>query len=192
MDALELLLDRNSAVRLRDPGPDEQALRVMFRSALRAPDHGRLHPWRFIVISGPGRERFGETMARLLLERQPDAAPETLARERSKPLRAPVIVVVAARVRPHDKIPEVEQLLSAGAAAQNIMLAAHALGYGAMWKTGPPAYDARVKRALGLAAADSIVGFLYIGTRAGSAPALPKSEPDEFVTHWSGERGSPP
>jgi nitroreductase len=110
-----------------------------------------------------------------------------LNRERSKPLRAPVIVVVVARVRPHDKIPEVEQLLSAGAAAQNIMLAAHALGYGAMWKTGAPAYDAKVKQALGLEAADSIAGFIYLGTRAGGTSPLPHPEPDDFVKIWRGE-----
>ena len=190
MDALELLLGRNSAVRLTDPGPDAQALEKMFQSAVRAPDHGRLQPWRFVVIAGAERERFGEAMAKLLRARQPDTPAEVLNRERSKPLRAPLIVVVAARVHTHDKIPAVEQLLSAGAAAQNIMLAAHALGYGAMWKTGPPAYDPEVKRLLGLEPADAIVAFLYIGTRAGAGPALPRPETKDFVTSWCA--GSPP
>jgi nitroreductase len=187
MDALELMLGRNSAVKLQDPGPDDHALDVMFRSALRAPDHGRMRPWRFIVIAGAERERFGELMAGLLQARQPDATPDMLTRERSKPLRAPVIVVVAAHTRPSDKIPEVEQLLSAGAAAQNIMLAAHALGYGAMWKTGAPAYDDEVKRVLGLEPADSIVGFIYLGTRVGGASPLPRPEPQDLVTRWRGQ-----
>ena len=184
MDALELLLGRNSAVRLQEPGPDARALETMFQSAVRAPDHGRLHPWRFVVIEGAERERFGEAMAQLVRARQPDASAEMLNRERSKPLRAPVVVVVAARIQAHDKIPEVEQLLSAGAAAQNIMLAAHALGYGAMWKTGAPAYDPEVKHMLGLEPGDAIVAFLYIGTRAGAGSALPRAEPKDFVTSW--------
>ncbi len=190
MDALELLLERNSAVRLQEPGPDARALDTMFQSAVRAPDHGRLHPWRFIVIAGAERERFGEAMARLLLARQPDAPTEVLDRERSKPLRAPIIVVVAARIQAHAKIPAVEQLLSAGAAAQNIMLAAHALGYGAMWKTGAPAYDPEVKRMLGLDRDDAIVGFLYIGTRAAAGPASHRPEAKDFVTSWRAD--SPP
>jgi nitroreductase len=187
MDALELLHTRESAVRLQDPAPSESALDAIFKSAARAPDHGRLRPWRFVVIRGDARGRFGELMAASLKARRADATPEMLARERDKTLRAPLIVVVAARVQAGAKIPVIEQVLSAGAAAQNIMLAAHALGYGAMWKTGEPAYDPQVKEALGLQATDAIVGFLYLGTRAGgSAPGV-RPAPHEFVTEWRGE-----
>lgn len=187
MDALELLLSRDSALRLEEPGPDEAALDTIFRSALRAPDHGRLRPWRFVVIPREQRERFGEVLAESLRLRSPDAPPEALARERQKALRAPLIIVVAARMKPSDKIPEVEQIISAGAAAQNIMLAVHALGYGAMWRTGAPAYDPRVKRALGLEPADAIIGFLYIGTRAGGSSPLPRPSPEELVAVWRGD-----
>lgn len=186
MDALELLLTRDSALRLDEPGPDAAALDTIFRSALRAPDHGRLRPWRFIVIPRERRERFGEVMAQALQLREPNAPPEALARERQKALRAPVIVVVAAHTKPSDKIPDVEQIISTGAAAQNIMLAAHALGFGAMWRTGPAAYDATVKRALGLAPEDAIIGFLYIGTRGGGSSPLPRPVPEEFVAVWRG------
>lgn len=186
MDALELLLGRESAVKLAEPGPGEEALETIFRSALRAPDHGRLRPWRFIVIAREKRERFGDVLAESLRLRQPDATPVMLERERGKALRAPLIVVVAARVTPSDKIPEVEQLISAGTAAQNIMLAAHALGYGAMWRTGQPAYDAGVKRALGLEPADAIIGFLYIGTRGGGPSPVARPEPADFVSVWRG------
>ena len=109
-----------------------------------------------------------------------------LARERGKALRAPLIVVVVARIQSGSKIPEVEQIVSAGAAAQNIMLAAHALGYGAMWKTGEPAYDLRVKEALGLQASDAIVGFLYLGTRAAGSAPVARPEPQDFVVEWTG------
>lgn len=186
MDALELLLGRDSALKLQEPGPGDDALDVIIRSALRAPDHGRLRPWRFIVIRQDKRERFGELLAESLRLRRPDATPEMLERERQKAFSAPVIVVVAARARPNDKIPEVEQLLSAGAAAQNIMLAAHALGYGAMWRTGQPAYDATVKQGLGLAPADSIIAFIRIGTRVGGSSPLARPRPEDFVAIWDG------
>ena len=115
----------------------------MFQSALRAPDHGRLRPWRFVVVPENKRERFGELMADCLRRTDPDGARRCLQRERDKAMRAPVIVVVAATDHRAHKIPEVEQLGSAAAAAENIMLAANAQGFGAMWKTGAPAYDAR-------------------------------------------------
>ena len=187
MDALELLLGRDSALRLEEPGPDAAALDTIFRSALRAPDHGRLRPWRVVLIAPERRERFGEVLAGSLKRREPNAPPESLARERAKALRAPVIIIVAAQLKPSDKFPEVEQIVSAGAAAQNMMLAAHALGFGAMWRTGAPAYDASVKHALGLAVNDAIIGFLYIGTRVGGASPVPRPVPEEFVAVWPGD-----
>ena len=185
MDALELLHTRESTGRLIDPAPSESALAAIFKSASRAPDHGRLRPWRFVVIRGAARERFGDLMAESLKSRQPDVTEDMLTRERAKALRAPLIVAVGVRVQADGKIPEIEQILSGGAAAQNIMLAAHALGYGAAWKTGEPAYDAKVKEALGLQGTDAIVGFLYLGSRAGGGPSpLPRPAPEDFVTEW--------
>lgn len=186
MDALELLLSRDSAVRLEPPGPDAAALDNIFRAALRAPDHGRLRPWRFVVIPEERRQRFGDVLAASLQQREPGVASETLARERQKALRAPVIVVVAARLKRSEKIPELEQIVSAGAAAQNVMLAAHALGYGAMWRTGAPAYDPAVKQALGLEAADTIIGFIYIGTRGVGVSPVSRPVPEDFVSVWRG------
>jgi len=186
VNALELLLSRDSAVRLQEPGPSLGELDTIFKSALRAPDNGRLRPWRFVVIAQDKRERFGDVMAKSLRDHKPDATPEIVIRERQKALRAPMIVVSAARTIQNHKIPVVEQLLSAGAAAQNIMLAAHALGYGAMWKTGSLAYDDRVKRALGLESSDAIAGFIYIGTRVGGSSPAPRPVPADFVAMWQG------
>jgi nitroreductase len=186
MDAVELLMGRESAVKLTSPGPDRDALEKMFESALRAPDHGRLHPWRFVVIPEEKRERLGELMADCLRRQQPDASAEMLQREREKALRAPVIVVAAATVQRGHKIPEVEQLISAAAAAENIMLAARAQGYGAMWKTGAPAYDARVKQALGLDPDNDIVGFLYIGTQVGGGSPAARPQVRDLVSVWQG------
>ena len=184
MGALELLHTRESAKRLQDPAPTDDALRAIFAAAVRAPDHGQLRPWRFVVIRGDARLRFGDVMAESRRQQAPETAPEALRRERDKALRAPLIVVVAARVQPEARIPEIEQILSAGAAAQNVMLAAHALGYGAMWKTGEPAYDSYVKHALGLKETDAIVGFIYLGTRAGGPSPVVRPAADQFVEEW--------
>jgi|SRR6185312_14497691 len=186
MDALDLMLSRESAMKLEPPGPTQAELDRIFEVAVRAPDHGRLRPWRFVVIPTEARERFGEVMADAMRRRDPTASAEALQRERAKALRAPVIVAVAARVQKGHKIPEVEQIASASAAAQTIMLAAPAMGYGAMWKTGDPAYDSGVKQALGLQADDEIVGFLYLGTRAGGASPAPRPSAREHVSVWHG------
>lgn len=186
MDALDLMLGRESALKLEPPGPSAGDLEQIFASAVRVPDHGRLRPWHFVVIAPDQRARFGEVMADSLRRRDPTAAEPELQRERDKAFRAPTIVVVAAKVRRGHKIPEVEQLASAAAAAQTIMLAAPALGYGAVWKTGAPAYDPGVKAALGLGGGDDIIGFLYLGTRAGGSSPIPRPEAREFVTAWAG------
>ena len=166
MQAIDALLTRRSATALADPAPDEAALGLIFSSATRAPDHGRLRPWRFVVVRGEARARFGELLADHLRRTHAEVSEETLQRERLKAFRAPLIVVVAARCNPALKIPVIEQTLSAAAAAHAMMLAAFALGFNAMWKTGGPAYDAAVKAALGLEPGDAIVGFLYFGSEA--------------------------
>jgi nitroreductase len=186
MDALELLLGRESALKLESPGPSEAELEVMFRSAVRAPDHGRLRPWQFVVVPEDRREAFGGLLAESMARRMPHASAEELARERGKAMRAPVIVVAAAKLAKGHKIPEIEQLLSAGAAVEHIILAANAQGYGAMWKTGAPAYDAAVKAALGIAADSEIVGFLYLGTQVGAGAQVPRPAAGDFVSVWQG------
>ena len=185
MQAIDLLLSRRSARALTEPAPDARALELILSCAARAPDHGRLRPWRFVVVRGVARVRFGELLAAHLRRTHADIGSEALERERQKAFRAPLIVVVAARVNPTiKKVPEVEQVLSAGAAAHAMMLAACALGFGAMWKTGAPAYDAEVKTGLGLERRDAIVGFLYIGSESGEAAALPRSDWRELVSEF--------
>lgn len=186
MDAMELLLSRELALKLELPGPDRAALDAIFQSAVRAPDHGRLRPWRFVVIQEDKRAAFGKLMADSMQRREPNASAEMLDRERAKAMRAPIIVVAAAHVQKGHKIPEVEQLSAAVAAAQNIMLAANALGYGAMWKTGAPAYDASVKQALGLAPDDDIIGFMYLGKQVGGGIQSPRPAAAEYVSMWEG------
>jgi nitroreductase len=185
MEALENLMSRRSPAKLAEPAPSPEALSRAMAAAVRAPDHGKLKPWRFVVIDSDARGAFGDVMARCLKRQRPEADEEMLTREREKAFRAPAIVVAVARIQPqHPKIPEVEQLLSAGAAAQNFWLALHAQGYGAMWKTGAPAYDAQVKRELGLAETDQIVGFMYVGSVAQPAMEMKRAEPEGFVERW--------
>ncbi len=185
MNTIDALLKRRSAKALTDPAPDAGALDLLLECASRAPDHGRLRPWRFVVIRGAAREGLGELLAGRLRRKLPAASAEALQRERQKALRAPLIIAVAAVCDPAARIPAIEQILAAGAAAQNIMLAAAALGFGAMWKTGDAAYDDTVKTALGLEARDAIVGFLYLGTApADAVPPPARTEWRDRVSYW--------
>ncbi|MGH6920082.1 MAG: nitroreductase family protein, partial [Geminicoccaceae bacterium] len=140
-----------------------------------------------IVIRGPARARLGEVFVEALARRQPDAPEAAIEQERARPLRAPLLIAVAARIaREHPKIPEIEQILSTAAAAQNILLAAHAQGFGAKWLTGANAYDEHVKSALGLAPDDRLLGFIHLGTVDGSPPAVPHADAREHTVEWLG------
>jgi nitroreductase len=170
MNVFEAINTRISVPALTDPGPTDVQWEILLRAGARAPDHGRLRPWRFLIVRGAARELLGEVMAEALRVSKPDAPSELLDRERRKPLRAPALLVVAVVPVPHSGVPEIEQILAGGAAAQNILLAAHALGLGAIWRTGAPAYNGDVARALGLPTQGRIVAFIYLG--APQAPAL--------------------
>jgi nitroreductase len=186
MQAIEALLARRSARTLIEPAPDAGALELILSCAARAPDHGRLRPWRFVIVRGAGRARLGELLAEHARRTHPDMGTEALERERHKALRAPLIVVVAARISPQLKIPVIEQLLSAGAAAHAMMLAAFALGFNSMWKTGAAAYDDAVKQALGLNSGDAIVGFRYLGSEPGPPAPAARAEWRDLVEEWPG------
>jgi len=185
MDAIEALRSRYSGRALQEPAPSGAALEIILESASRAPDHGRLRPWRFILIEREQRAAFGDLLAAQAQRMRPGSTPEALERERQKAFRAPLIIVVAAIPNPEAKIPPIEQILAAGAAAQNIMLASFAQGFNAMWKTGDAAYDEEVKRAFGLAPQDSIVGFLYLGTDSAEPPALTRPSWRERTQTWN-------
>ena len=185
MDALSLLQQRQSLSKLSEPGPDASALEQMLRAAARAPDHAHLQPWRFIAIEGDGRRRLGALFVEALRKRKADASDDEIRKNETAPLRAPLVLAVIARLRDHAKVPRVEQLLSAGCAAHGILLAAQALGFGAIWRTGDNSYDATVKAVLGLAADEEIVAWLYIGTPVpGAAKALPETNIADLLSRW--------
>lgn len=172
MELLSGIESRTSALKLGAPGPTREHIERIIRAGLRAPDHGRLRPWRFVVLEGAAREKLGDAMASMLLAKFPQATQEQLDAERRKTMRAPTIIAVGAKIT-KGKIPEIEQVGAVSAAAQNMFLAAHALGYGAMWKTGAAAYDASVKAMFGLAPEDHIMAFLYLGTIVTPGPLIP-------------------
>ncbi len=174
MELIEGLHSRASALKLSAPGPTSEQLKTIMSAALRAPDHGRLKPWRFVVLEGDARAKLGEAMAQMLHKKAPHCSDAQLDAERGKPMRAPTIIVVAARIM-KGKIPEIEQIASVAAGVQNMFLAAHALGIGAMWKTGGAAYEAEVKTRLGLQPEDHIVAFLYLGTIVTPGTVVPIS-----------------
>lgn len=190
MDTLEAIMTRRTVppAKMGPPGPDAAALRRILEAGAAAPDHGLLRPWRFLVVRGQGREALGTLFAAFAA--RAGASPDEVAKQRQAPLRAPVIVVVAARLQPdHPKIPTLEQLASAAAAAQNMLLAAHALGFAAKWATGKQAYDAGVREGLGLATDDRILGFLYLGSYAADHAAPPRPGLDGVAVDWPPDAG---
>ena len=174
MDLFAAINTRTSAARLTDPVPTAADLSRMLAAAVRAPDHGHMAPWRFVIIEKEARARFANVVAEAHLMRSPDATSEALEALRQKIRRAPMIILVACVPEiNHPKIPEIEQILAVGAAVQNLLLAAHALGYGAVWKTGPAAYDNHVKASLGLRSVDHIVAMVHIGSPLAMGPVRP-------------------
>lgn len=183
--ALDLLLSRRSgsAKAMTDPGPTPTELDAILRAAARVPDHGKLFPWRFIVFEGEARVRAGQLLVDAL------AATEKMTDERSasesvRLMRAPVVVAVISRVREAIAIPEWEQILSAGAVCQNMLIAAHALGYVANWLTEWYAYHPTVKDGLGLKAGERVAGFVYIGSSAVTLEERPRPDMTKIVSYY--------
>jgi nitroreductase len=167
MELFEAINSRKSAARLAEPGPTPDQLHKITTAAERAPDHGRLKPWRIITVNGSVRETFATAVANARRARIPDLTDDQIVADRDKINRSPCIVVVGCVVKKdYDKVPEIEQVLAVGAAVENMFLAAHALGLGVMWKTGAAAYDAGVKAAVGLKPEDHIIAILHLGSRA--------------------------
>ena len=185
-DTLDVLLSRSSIGALLDPPPSGPMLDRILEAALRAPDHGRLRPWRFVLVRGDARAAFAAVVADAGRRRDPAAPDVFVEKQRNKFLRTPLVIALGARVVPSDKIPEVEQLMSLGAAAMNLLNAIHAAGFGGVWITGATAYDPTVAEALGLRAPDRLLGFLLVGTPAVSDRSVsPRPALGDHVTDWT-------
>ncbi len=188
MEILNFLQSRQSmsAKHLGPPVPSEEQLAEIFQAAVTAPDHGSLRPWRFIIIEGEARKKLGDAFAEATKRREPDAAEEVIEAARSKPLRSPMIIAVCAIVQEDvSNVPVVEQVVSAGIAAHNIMMALNAMKFGSIMLTGVNAYDPMVKQELGLENKDRIVGFIYTGTPTSRIPFKSRPQYQNFITRYA-------
>ncbi|MGI2261263.1 NAD(P)H nitroreductase [Shewanella sp. GXUN23E] len=168
MEALELLLTRQSCPRLQAPGPNDTQLQQILDAAVRVPDHGALQPWEFIIAKEKGLQKLADILKAAAIADGADNS--QIEKAATLPFRAPIVVTVVAKCRPHPKVPELEQQLAAGCALMAMQQAAFALGLGGIWRSGEYAFSREVHRLLGLAEADQIVGFLYLGTPVVQAP----------------------
>ncbi len=171
MDVLEAIHTRHSIAQVK-PNPVPRALiEKILSAAVQAPNHYQVRPWRFAVMTGASRERLGDVMAQSTKANKPDASQDDLNKDRGKPLRAPVVIAVAADKPGLTKAKEIENVCATAAAIQNMLLAAHALGLAAMWRTGPSATDPAVKQFFGWEADQRLIGFVYIGYPVHEAPS---------------------
>jgi len=180
------LLKTRASVPLRhlsEPGPDERVLSELIATACRVPDHGNLTPWRILVVRGDARRVLGHVLCRRAHERDPDASQGQLDVYRMLPLMAPLLLVVVSSPR-QSKVPEWEQVLSAGALCQNLLLGAHALGFSGQWVTGWPAYDPEVARALGLGGTEKVAGFIYFGTATQMPNERTRPQLQQVAREW--------
>ena len=186
MDAITALLNRNSTPKLIDPAPTSDDRETIFQAALRAPDHARLRPWRFLCIEGDSRILLGEKLAAAAKYENPDIDEAIYNKQLNSPMRAPLVVIAVAKITEHPKVPEIEQLLSAGAAVTKMLTAAHALGYAAIWRTGSVSFSRFFMYSIGLVANEKIVGIVYLGSANGAQKPLPSMETADFFSTWSG------
>lgn len=186
-DLLSALDTRRSipAKQLSAPGPDRSTLHRMLTSAVRVPDHGKRVAFRFVTLEGDARHVFGERLAARGIEKFPDAGPAAVEKDRGRFSHAPLIVTVIAQLGPDEKIPEFERTLTAGCVCFALLQAAQALGFGAVWLTGWPAYDEQVAGWLGLQADEHVAGFIHIGTAKLDAPERERPDVATLLSAWS-------
>jgi nitroreductase len=183
-ETIELLQKRRSVAPhlLVDPGPTPEEIETLLTIASRVPDHGRLTPWRFLVIDREAGRRIGETIAAAFRADNPGASAETEAFEKNRLARAPLVIGIVSRASPHVKIPDWEQVMSAGGAAMSLVIAANALGFATSWITEWYAFDRRVLDTLGLAPAERMAGFVHIGRPKESPAERPRPALSDVVT----------
>ena len=182
MDALDNILNRVSARNLIQPHPDKNELEIVYKAALRAPDHAWLRPSRFIEVSGDGMSKLSSIFEEYSLTID-DISPEVAEKYKNAPYRAPMIIILINSYKEHPKVPAIEQKLSTAAAAQNIMLALNAMNYSCIWRTGKMAFNEMICRELGLNKNQEILGYLYIGTETGEKKKIPSLDIDDFVSY---------
>jgi nitroreductase len=186
-DALALLRQRHSVPsrQLGEPAPDEATLHALLETAVRVPDHGKLVPFRLILLRGDAKLQFGERVAAMNVQRNPDLPESNQEKDRLRYTFAPLVVAVVARIDAASKTPTIEQNISAACVAYNLLLGSHALGFGANWLTGWAAYDREVGELLGLAANEHVTGFVHIGTPQIEVPDRDRPALTELLSTWT-------
>jgi len=187
MEMLEGILNRTSSPLLEEPAPSPEQIEYMLQAAIRAPDHGRLKPYRFILIEGQEREVLGELFLSRLLEINPDADEKTCLKTRNMPLRAPMLLVLVACPRPHPKVPASEQVHTTACAGQNILHGAYAQGLGGVWRTGWVAEDKQIQKQLGLTDEEQMLGYIYLGTPKNPARKTPEVDSADYISFWKSD-----
>jgi nitroreductase len=183
-EALSILQERVSITKLIEPTPNHTELLEVFKAAARAPDHGKLQPWRFLVIEAEGLQALSQIFLTALAKSNPDISPSVIEKTKNMPFRAPMIIVAIAKCQEQSKVPKIEQIIACGAATQNLLNALFALNYGAVWRTGELAYDKHVAQSLGLVESEEIIGFIYVGTPAVEIPEPPKVDVNSIFSAW--------
>jgi len=163
MDTLTAIHTRQSIGKVKPDAVSRELIEKLLSAAVQAPNHYKVLPWRFVVMTGDGRNKLADVMAATFKTKFPDVPAEAVAKEHAKPFRSPVVIAVAVDKPAESKVIEIENICAAAAACQNILLAAHELGLGAQWRTGDAARDPEVKKALGFEPDQHLIGFLYIG-----------------------------
>ena len=185
---IDYLATRRSvpAFQMCEPGPSTAELEQILTLAVRVPDHGKLAPWRFVVYRGAARAKIGEALLTMALGKNPALSEEMIAVERARFTRAPVVIGVISTAGPHVKIPEWEQLMSAGAVCLNLLMAANALGYVSNWLTEWFAYDEGAHPLLGIQPGEKVAGFIHIGSTTFPITERPRPALGDVVT-WVGD-----
>jgi nitroreductase len=183
MDAIQAIVTRHSIAKVKPDPIDRAVIEKLLHAAVQAPNHYRVRPWRFVVLTGPARNDLGEVMAQTLKKQNPELPESGLDIERAKPLRAPVLIAVGVDKPAESKVLEIENICATAAAVENLLLAAHAEGLGAMWRTGPAARDPEVKKFLGFEPDQELLSFVYIGYPDMEAPTAERQS-FEDRTAW--------
>jgi nitroreductase len=163
MDMFEAIHNRHSQGKVKQDPVPRKLIEKLLSAAVQAPNHYKVRPWRFVVLTGMARNRLGDVMAASQRDRQPDFPPEAFDKTQALPLRAPVLVAVGVDKPSEEKVLEIENLCATAAACQNLLLAAQAEGLAVKWRTGEWARDSKVKEFLGFAPDQHLIAFLYIG-----------------------------
>ena len=184
-NTIDTILARQSCPKLTLPAPSAEELEQVLLCGMKAPDHARLKPWRFVVLEGAALNKLGEAFLQVKLQQDPHLPQSACEKLLNMPLRAPLMIVAIAELKEHPKVPAIEQIVAVGCAVQNMQLALSSLGYGAMWRTGEMAFTAEVKKYFTAQEADEIVGFLYVGSPACEPKQFDLQQVSETTEFWS-------